>query len=75
MKIAPKEKLLTAIRDVLRGQIYVSRDLALRAFQKSLAAPQQTALWEICPFHPGRLRSIAPTKSVSFDHLSFGFRH
>ncbi|HEV8618576.1 MAG TPA: response regulator transcription factor [Candidatus Udaeobacter sp.] len=42
MKMAPKEELLTAIRDVLRGQIYVSRDLALRAFQKSLATPQRT---------------------------------
>jgi DNA-binding NarL/FixJ family response regulator len=41
MKKAAKEEMLTAIRDVLRGQIYVSRDLALRAFQKSLAAPQQ----------------------------------
>src|SRR5437667_726516 len=41
MKKAAKEELLTAIRDVLRGQIYVSRDLAIRAFQKSLATPQQ----------------------------------
>jgi DNA-binding NarL/FixJ family response regulator len=41
MKKAAKEEMLTAIRDVLRGQIYVSRDLALRAFQKSLATPQQ----------------------------------
>jgi DNA-binding NarL/FixJ family response regulator len=41
MKKAPREELLTAIRDVLRGQIYVSRDLAMRAFQKSLATPQQ----------------------------------
>ena len=40
MKKAPKEELLTAIRDVLRGQIYVSRDLAMRAFQKSLAISQ-----------------------------------
>jgi DNA-binding NarL/FixJ family response regulator len=41
MKKAAKEEMLTAIRDVLRGQIYVSRDLAMRAFQKSLATPQQ----------------------------------
>ncbi len=41
MKKAPREELLTAIHDVLRGQIYVSRDLAMRAFQKSLATPQQ----------------------------------
>jgi DNA-binding NarL/FixJ family response regulator len=36
MKTAAKEELLTAIRDVLRGQIYVSRDLAMPPFQKSL---------------------------------------
>jgi DNA-binding NarL/FixJ family response regulator len=42
MKKAIKEKLLTAIRDALRGQIYVSRDLALRAFQKSLVTQQRT---------------------------------
>jgi DNA-binding NarL/FixJ family response regulator len=41
MKKAAKEEMLVAIRDVLRGQIYVSRDLAMRAFQKSLEAAQQ----------------------------------
>src|SRR5438046_8130548 len=32
MKKAVKEEMLVAIRDVLRGQVYVSRDLAMRAF-------------------------------------------
>jgi DNA-binding NarL/FixJ family response regulator len=41
MKKAGKEEMLTAIRDVLRGQIYVSRDFALRAFQKSIEATQR----------------------------------
>ena len=41
LKTAGKEELLTAIRDVLRGQIYVSRDLAMRAFQKSLGTSEQ----------------------------------
>ena len=36
MKTAPKEELLAAIREVLRGNIYVSRDVAMRAFKKSL---------------------------------------
>jgi DNA-binding NarL/FixJ family response regulator len=36
MKKAPKEELVTAIRDILNGEIYVSRDVALRAFKKSL---------------------------------------
>jgi DNA-binding NarL/FixJ family response regulator len=36
MKTGAKEELLTSIRDVLRGHIYVSRDLAMPAFRKSL---------------------------------------
>jgi DNA-binding NarL/FixJ family response regulator len=35
IKTAAKEELLTAIRDVLRGQVYVSRDLAMPPLQKS----------------------------------------
>jgi DNA-binding NarL/FixJ family response regulator len=42
MKKAAKEEILTAISDILGGQVYVSRDLALRAFQKSLASPQRS---------------------------------
>jgi DNA-binding NarL/FixJ family response regulator len=36
MKTAPKEELLAAIREILRGNIYVSREVAMRAFKKSL---------------------------------------
>jgi DNA-binding NarL/FixJ family response regulator len=36
MKNAPKEELLAAIREVLTGNIYVSKDVAMRAFKKSL---------------------------------------
>jgi DNA-binding NarL/FixJ family response regulator len=36
MKRAPKEELLTAIREIMRGNIYVSHDVAMRAFRKSL---------------------------------------
>jgi DNA-binding NarL/FixJ family response regulator len=36
IKTAAKEELLTAIRDLLRGQIYVSRGLAMPAFRRSL---------------------------------------
>jgi DNA-binding NarL/FixJ family response regulator len=42
MKKAPRDEILTAIRDILRGQIYVSRDLALHAFQRSLETPSRT---------------------------------
>jgi DNA-binding NarL/FixJ family response regulator len=51
MKKAPREEMLTAIADVLRGEIYGSRDLALRAFHKSMAASQQNRV-------PGNLPAI-----------------
>src|SRR5438132_7354197 len=35
MKSATREEMLIAVRDVLRGQVYVSRELAMSAFQKS----------------------------------------
>src|SRR5437879_8371578 len=38
MKKAPKEELLVAIREVISGNIYVSRDVAIRAFKKSLVS-------------------------------------
>jgi DNA-binding NarL/FixJ family response regulator len=44
MKSAPKEELLTALREILKGNIYVSRDVAMRAFKKSLEVrPEQHA--------------------------------
>ncbi len=36
MKKAPKEELLSAIREIVSGNIHVSHDVALRAFKKSL---------------------------------------
>jgi DNA-binding NarL/FixJ family response regulator len=36
MKKAPKEELLTAIREIVAGNMYVSHDVAMRAFKKSL---------------------------------------
>jgi DNA-binding NarL/FixJ family response regulator len=36
MKKAPKEELLTAIREIVSGNIYVSHDVAMRAFKESL---------------------------------------
>jgi DNA-binding NarL/FixJ family response regulator len=36
MKKAPKEELLSAIREIVSGNIYVSHDVAMRAFKKSL---------------------------------------
>lgn len=36
MKKAPKGELLAAVPEVVGGGIYVSRDVAMRAFKKSL---------------------------------------
>jgi DNA-binding NarL/FixJ family response regulator len=36
MKKAPKEELVAAIREILSGNIYVSHDVAMRAFKKLL---------------------------------------
>ena len=36
MKKASKEELVTAIREIVSGNIYVSHEVAMRAFQKSL---------------------------------------
>src|SRR5439155_5144717 len=41
MKDATNEELLTAIRDIVCGGIYVSRKIAMLAFQKSLETPRQ----------------------------------
>ena len=36
MKSAPREELAAAIRDIMNGDIYVSREVALSGFRKSL---------------------------------------
>ena len=36
MKKTPKEELLNAIREIMSGNIYVSHDVAMRSFKKSL---------------------------------------
>jgi DNA-binding NarL/FixJ family response regulator len=50
LKTAAKEELVTAIRDVLRGQTYVSRDLAMPAFQKLLGTSAQNCVSGNLPF-------------------------
>jgi DNA-binding NarL/FixJ family response regulator len=41
MKQAPSEKLAIAVREIMKGGIYVSRELALRAFRKTLQRPRK----------------------------------
>ena len=53
MKNAPKEELLTAIREIVSGNIHVSHDVALRAFKKSLESRSE---------HPATRSSIGIEK-------------
>lgn len=46
MKKAGAEEMLAALRDVLRGQVYVSRELAMDAFKKSLETRQHDRVSE-----------------------------
>src|SRR6266480_6138151 len=42
MKRAPKEKLVAAIRDIVKGGIYVSREVDLSGFRKTLQRRSKT---------------------------------
>jgi DNA-binding NarL/FixJ family response regulator len=44
MKKAPKEELVTAVREIVSGNIYVSHDVAMRAFKKSLETRSESRL-------------------------------
>jgi len=52
MKTAPAEELLVAIREVVAGNMYVSRDVAMRAFKKSMESS------------PAAQRSARPTIGI-----------
>jgi len=56
MKTAPAEELLVAIREVVAGNIYVSKDVAMRAFKKSMESS------------PAEQRSARPT--IGIESLS-----
>lgn len=49
MKTAAGEELLTAIRNVLRGEIYVSQDIRMRASQKPIRTSRETQASEDLP--------------------------
>src|SRR4030095_4053139 len=56
MKKAPKEEVLAAIREIVSGNIYVSHDVAMRAFKKSLETQAE------------QQRSVRPT--IGIEKLS-----
>ena len=55
MKRAPRDEMLAAISDILRGELYVSRELAMHVFKEALATqpgfrlPGRAARIENCP--------------------------
>ena len=76
MKKAPKEELLMAIRDIVQGRIYVSRDVAMRAFKKALQTRPEhrlsapPALWKTyrtarCTSSSCLARALAKDKSLT----------
>src|SRR5436190_20079580 len=68
MKHAPNEELLTAIREVVRGEIYVSRKIAMLAFQKSL----ETARENGCQCNHASIESLSDREIHVFQLLGSG---
>ena len=68
MKKAPKEELLTAIREVLTGNIYVSREIALRAFKKSLEVRADYSFGRPC----GEIEKLSDREMHVFHLLGAG---
>jgi len=71
MKKARKEELLAAIREVLSGNIYVSRDVAMRAFKKSLEQrPEHRS-----PGAVGGIERLSDRETHIFQLLGSGLRN
>ena len=71
MKSAPKEELLAALREILNGNIYVSRDVAMRAFKKSLEErPEQRST-----SHGSGVERLSDREMHIFQLLGSGLRN
>jgi DNA-binding NarL/FixJ family response regulator len=70
MKHAPNEELLTAIREIVRGEIYVSRKIAMLAFQKSLETPRQND--HQCQCNHASIQSLSDREIHVFQLLGSG---
>jgi two-component system, NarL family, response regulator FusR len=69
MKKAANEELLVAIRDLLAGRIYVSRGVAMRAFQKSLEMSLPDQLLGKAP----RVETLSDREMHVFRLIGLGF--
>ena len=70
MKHAPNEELLAAIREIVRGEIYVSRKIAMLAFQKSLETPRQNG--HQCQCNHAGIQSLSDREIHVFQLLGSG---
>jgi DNA-binding NarL/FixJ family response regulator len=68
MKKAPKEELMIAIREVLTGNIYVSRSVAMHAFKKSLEVRADYSLGRPC----GEIEKLSDREMHVFHLLGTG---
>ena len=71
MKKAPREELLAAIREILAGNLYVSRDVAMRAFKKSLESRPDQRL----PQATGDIENLSDREMHVFHLLGSGLRN
>src|SRR5205809_2959313 len=69
MKHAPNEELLTAIREIVGGEIYVSRKIAMLAFQKSLETPRDG---HQCQCNHASIESLSDREIHVFQLLGSG---
>src|SRR5207248_3034099 len=70
MKHAPNEELLTAIREIVRGEIYVSRKIAMLAFQKLLETPRENG--HQCRCNHASIESLSDREIHVFQLLGSG---
>src|SRR5438552_6977395 len=70
MKHAPNEELLTAIHEIVRGEIYVSRKIAMLAFQKSLETPRKNG--HQCQCNHASIENLSDREIHVFQLLGSG---
>ena len=68
MKRAPKDEMLAAISDILRGEIYVSRELAMRVFKEALETQPEFRL----PGRATRVENLSDREMHVFHLLGSG---
>jgi len=69
MKRAPKERLAAAIRDIVKGGLYVSREVALSGFRKSL---QRRPKNNHSPRSPNAVENLSDREMHIFQLLGSG---